>query len=114
MRELKIGDKVDIIDGSYVFGIRNGRYTASCNHQNGDREGLTVVDTGLKTMKDYTDKTTGESCAVCDILVTNNEGNYWFTQSSLVELCKHTIVIDGKKIEISGKSFEALKRQFCG
>ncbi|HDY88364.1 MAG TPA: hypothetical protein ENH82_09675 [bacterium] len=114
MRKLKTGDKIDITDGSYVFGICNGQYSEHCNHQNGDREGLTVIAVDLHAMADCREPTSGEFSNVCDILATDNEGNYWFIRSDFVQLCNHTITIDGKKIEISGKSYEALKKQFYG
>ena len=111
MRKLKVDDKVNIKDGSYAFGIENGRYTRSSNCDK--REGLAVISTGLKTMRDADEERSGEYTQVCDLLVTDNDGGYWFTQSRFVEPVDpiHTIVIDGAEIEISDKSFKALKKQ---
>ena len=113
MRDLKVGDRVDMHDGSFVFGICDGEYSTYCSSFNSDRDGLTVVKTGLRTIENvkYVDNKVSH---ICDILVKNNHGNYWFVASSQCRLSCHTIEIDGKTIELSGASFEALKKQLCG
>lgn len=113
MRELKVGDKVDMHDGSYCFGINNGRYVTNCPVGTGDRQGLEVVEIELDTMEKANGNRSGPYTSVCDILVTNNKGGFWFTQSRLASLCKHTITIDGKDINVSAESYENLKRTLC-
>lgn len=89
--ELKIGDKVRITDGSYCFGILNGRYVEHTDFA--CRDHLTIVAIGLSVMEDYSKETQGEYSAVNDILVTDGEENYWFTQS------RFAVNVD-KKIEV--------------
>ncbi len=85
MRKLKVGDVVNMNDGSYCFGVQHGGYSRNCDNTNGDRERLTVVETGLKAMANCDDDQVGQWCAVCDILVSGHNG-LWFTQSALVSL----------------------------
>ncbi len=117
MRKLQVGDKVNMYDGSYCFGIQHGRFTTWCSHANGEREGLLVADTDLEVLGEADDLTAskigGEFNEVCDILVTNNNGGYWFTQSRLVRLCEleHTVSFDGGDVvTISDQSYQALRK----
>lgn len=111
MRDLKVGDKVDMFDGSYAFGVNKEQYSTNCNARNGDRDGLTVVRTGLRVSGQAYESTSGASTRVCDVLVTNSEGGFWFTQSRFLKLCnEHTITIDDQEITISDKSYQELKR----
>ncbi|HDY88531.1 MAG TPA: hypothetical protein ENH82_10540 [bacterium] len=107
MQDLKIGDKVDLVDGRYAFGIKGGEFTNSCNKY--ERNGLTILATGLRVLKDYCWEANHETCS--DVLVTNGQGDYWFTRMEYLRPCKRIIVIDGQTIEISDESFENLKRQ---
>jgi len=110
MTNVKIGDIVDMCDDSWCFGIEAGEFSTSCDWGKGSRNNLTVIETGLRAMRDATDDRSGEYTAVCDILVIDDNGNFWFTQSRFVELHKHTIVVDDKTIEISRESYIALKQ----
>lgn len=109
---LQVGDKVDMHDGSYCFGIKDGGYTSYCDRET-DRKSLTVVQINLSTMECADGTRNGDYTQVCDILVTNNNGDFWFTQSRFVKPAAHTITIDGKDIVISDESFANLKKQFC-
>jgi len=111
MRDLKVGDKVDMKDGSWSFGVNKGEYSGSPNNFNGDRDGLTVIETDLRVMKDCNDDKSGTFSGISDILVTDGKSGFWFAKSSQCKLCDHTIEIDGKKIEMSAKSYENLKQQ---
>lgn len=113
MENLKVGDVVNMRDGSWSFGIKNGNYSSYCpSNKVGDRKNLRIVETGLDTMKHSGDNRSGEYCAICDILVTNDNGGFWFTQSRFLTLVnkKHIIVIDGKEVEIDDKTFQAIKK----
>ena len=119
MRELQVGDRVDMHDCSYCFGVQNGEYTTWCDNRNGDREGLTVVKTRLSVLGETNSHTISKIGRafdeVCDILVTNNDGGYWFTQSRFVNLCEpeHTVSFDGGDIvTISDQSYRELREHF--
>ena len=106
-RKLRVGDKVCCGDGSYSFGIRQGKYVDGISNTSGDRENLTVAALDLDITKG------GLYPHPCDTLVTDGHGNFWFVLSECCLLLpeKHTITVDGKNIEISDESYENLKRQ---
>lgn len=85
--KFKPGDKVKVRDRSYNFGIDCGEYSTSIGHGN-----LTVVATGLTAMRGG-HRLFGEYTQVCDLLVTDGNGGFWFTQTRFCE------AVD-KKIEI--------------
>lgn len=109
-RKLRVGDKVKCCDGSYSFGIKQGKWNWNISNTSGDRENLRVVKLGLVvgSRRDILDF---DEC--CDMLVTDGHGNFWFVQSCLCRLIPetHTITIDGKDIELSDESYQNLKRQ---
>lgn len=106
MSKLKAGDKVDIRDGSYSFGIKNGEYSIGLlTGSDSLRTGLTVVQTDLCVKRDLHDAT-----KICDILV-EKDGNFWFALSRFADLAEHIIIIDDKEIKLSNKSFQELKNQ---
>lgn len=118
MNKFKKGDKVDIRDGSYTFGIKNGEYISHCSGFDGSRNNLMVVEIGLSVLKlnDYKwNEQNGFSgiSVVNDLLVTDNNGSFWFTQSRFCDPTEpnHTIVIDDKTVILSHKSFLALREQ---
>lgn len=121
MKKFKKGDKVNIHDGSYTFGIKGREYSIWCNNEDGSRNNLTVIETGLSVVElKFKDSIYGDSanlsgpyCAVNDLLVTDNNGNFWFTQSRFCNPAEpnHNIIIDGKTVILSHKSFLALKEQ---
>ena len=111
MRDLKVGDRVNMFDGSYAFGINKGQYSDDCSCFNDDRNGLTILEIDLRVTENAYGKISGEYTTVCDILVTNGNGGFWFTRSRFLRLCNgYTITIDGKEITISEKSYQELKR----
>ena len=120
MSKFKVGDKVNIFDGSYCFGIQNGKYSDYCDCRDGSRNNLTVVATDLSVVKlrDYSNaeqnNLSGEFSAVNDLLVTDGRGNFWFTQSRFCRPVEptHTLVIEGVgTITLSHKQYLALREQ---
>ncbi len=111
-RELRVGDRVQCVDGSYAFGIKNGLWNEyALTNQNNDRDNLKVLTMGLRVRRNHPGLS--DDIGYCDMLVTDSYGNYWFTRSDLCKLIPqmHTITIDGKTIEISDESYENFKRQ---
>ncbi len=112
VRELRVGDRVRCVDGSWSFGISNGRWDrlGMCNSNKACND-LLVLATGLNVKR--ADPSLPDGDSFCDIMVTDGLGNYWFLLERLCRLLPemHTITIDGKDIEISDESFENLKRQ---
>lgn len=86
---MNIGDKVNITDDSYGFGIQDGKLIKRLSF----RGNLTIIQTGMYVMRDANSTTRGEYRQQNDLLVTDGNGNFWFTQS---RFCKP---ID-KKIEV--------------
>jgi len=119
MNKFNVGDKVNIHDSSYIFGIKDGEYSRDCDYRGGNRNNLTVVATDLSVVKlrDYPgaaqNNLSGRFTAVNDLLVTDGKDNFWFTQSRFCRPVKpdHIITIDGKGIRISHESYENLKEQ---
>lgn len=79
---MKIGDKVTMRDGSYSFGIQDGQYGSIHGI---DERVLAIVQTGLHVMRDYRGRTSGTFNTICDLLITDGEGNFFFAQSRSVE-----------------------------
>lgn len=118
MNKFKKGDKINIFNGSWVFGIQDGKYHNHINNYDGGRKNLTVIETDLSVVKlkgmlGVKNHLSGEFSAVNDLLVTDNKGSFWFTQSRFCRLAEpnHTINIDGKEIVLSHKSYLALREQ---
>ena len=119
MNKFKKGDKVNITDGSYCFGIKNGEYSNYCNCFDGSRKNLTVIETGLcvaktKGILEGTNDLSGEFSAVNDLLVTDNRGSFWFTQSRFCQPVEtsHRVVLDGfGTITLTHKQYLSLKEQ---
>ena len=102
MRALKVGDKVDMDDGSKIFGIDNGEYSVYCDHRNGDRINLTVKQIGLRIVPDIDNRYENGCLAgrdVCTILVADGKGNFWFVPDDQLRLVKpeKMITINGKE-----------------
>lgn len=85
---LKAGDKVDMFDRSWAFGIENGEYTSYVPMKN-----LIIVQINLNVMEDASGQNSGQFSEVCDLLVTNGIGDFYFVPS---RFCKPV----NKKIEI--------------
>lgn len=106
----EIGDKVNIRDRSYGFGIENNRYTSSIPMKN-----LTIIETGLQVMGNADGQVkSGSFCEVCDLLVKNDVG-YYFIPSQDCKLINKEIIIryfsDGKDVtdQISDETKRNLK-----
>ena len=110
---LKIGDKIRMNDRSYAFGVKDGKYSEFPRHK--DKGPFTVVEVDLLVARKSSvrEEELGHPATVSDILLTDDNGGFWFVPSNYTELIipKHTIIIDGNPIEISDESFEALKKQ---
>ena len=114
---MKIGDKVNITDGSYGFGIWDGELISYLPNRNDDRDNLTVVRTGLCAMREANGTRHGEFTQVNDVLVTDGNGNFWFTQTRFCELVNKEIEVyyfcDG--IDVTHKLSDETKRNLtCG
>ena len=106
-RKLRVGDRVNVVDGSYAFGIKNGKYYGNISNNNRERYNLVVVNVGLD-VDTYCEETK------LDLLVTDGHGNFWFVLSNGCKLIPqmHKISIGDKEFEISDESYEAFKKQF--
>ena len=80
MRKFEIGDKIDVRDGSWSFGVANGKYANHVAYEY--RKGLTVIQSELCVQR----KSICHSSENCDLLVTDGDGNYFFVPSDLCEL----------------------------
>ncbi len=74
--KFKKGNEVTINDGSFSFGIYNNEYHESLARSMRDAV-LTVVATELDVLRGHSHDDP------CDLLVTDNEGNFSFVQSCL-------------------------------
>ncbi len=108
---LKVGDEIEMLDRSYAFGVKDGKYNGLPYCQS--KGPFTVVKTGLKTLGYTGDATTGQYNATADILITDNNGGFWFVPSRFARrVSMHTVTFDnGEAITISDESYEALKNQ---
>jgi len=108
---LKVGDTVEMFDGSYAFGVKNGGYDTlwRCS----ERGPFTVIVVGLKTTINAKQRMCDRSPATANILIGDNDGGFWFVPSRFArKLNKHTITFDnGDAIEISDESYRALRNQ---
>ncbi len=111
---LKVGDRIRMFDGSYAFGIKNGRY--SLLHFPEIKQIFTVVEINLLTARrsEVEREELGHPVTVADILITDSMEGFWFVPSRFAKRIppKNTITIDGNSVEISDESFEALRKQF--
>lgn len=98
---LKVGDKVNVEDVSWSFGIYKGRYSPRMPYGK-QGEVFIVIQTGLDVMKDSDGARTGSLFEQCDLLVTDEHGGYWFTQSENCKLVNKEIEVryfsDGKDV----------------
>ncbi len=96
MQEFKAGDKINVIDGSWAFGIKDSKYTDYVAFKY--REGLTVIQSELCVCRPES----GYDVENCDLLVTDGGRNYFFVQSDLCESVDKKIEIryfcDGKDV----------------
>ena len=94
---MKIGDKVNVFDRSYGFGVCNGQFV-----REGIPIGLTdnavIVQTNLFVMQNVDGDRYGRYREQNDLIVRDIRGGLWFTQSRFCKLV-------GKKIDV---------RYFCG
>ena len=108
---LKVGDEIEMFDGSYAFGVKNGKFDGLyyCT----TKGPFIVVAVGLKTTVNVEQRMCDNSLAIADILITDNNNGYWFVPSQFARrVPTHTVTFDnGKAITISDESYEALKNQ---
>ena len=109
---MKIGDKINVRDGSYGFGIRNGEVIQYLNNMDDSRKNLTIVKTGLYVMSDADEPRHGAYSRVNDLLVTDGNGNFWFTQSRLCELVDKEIKVKYicNGVDVTGSISDETKR----
>ena len=113
----KKGDKVTVHDCSYSFGINKEKYPYGLSTEWGNV--LQVVETNLAVADikyrsppqlDLND----DYCIVCDTLVTNGKGGFWFTQSRFLKSVgpkiEITVKVNGKESRLSEISEETLLR----
>ncbi len=107
----KIGDRIKMFDGSYVFGVKNGKYDVlPVCRQKGP---FTVIQVNLSVMAraDRPNQPNKNLDKIADILITDNDDGFWFTPSCFAQHVMHTIAFDGEEtVKISHKSYEALKQ----
>lgn len=107
---LKVGNKVNMFDRSWAFGIRNGEYTSYVPMKN-----LIIVKTHLDVMEHVDGDRTGQYSEICDLLVMDDNG-YYFVPSRFCKLAVGEIEIryffDGKDVtdKISDKTKRNLGR----
>lgn len=113
MKIFRVGDKIKLTDDSYSFGIYNR--ALSWGAERGSA--LTVVRTGMSVTRFPDDKLRGNDpyCKINDLLVTDGDGNFWFTQSRFCKSVDKKIelryFVDGKDVtdKISDETKQGLK-----
>ncbi len=76
--KFKIGDRINVVDGSYGFAIYNSEFKKIIPKNM--RSNVVVVATGLSVNK-HTDRFDVN----CDLMVADERGNYVFIRSNLCE-----------------------------
>lgn len=111
----KIGDRVNMRDGSWSFGIYNDEYCHHVPNKPEIRQNLLVIKTNLTVMEEADGDRTGHYSEVCDLLVTDENSGFWFTRSDLCNPVDKKIEVryfsDGKDItnEISDETKQNLR-----
>lgn len=105
----KIGDKVNVKDRSYGFGIQGGEYTSLIPMEN-----LTVIKIDLQTTRNIFGKTSGAFSELCDLLVADNDGFYFIPSQDCKPVDKEIEIryfSDGKDVtdQISDETKRNLK-----
>lgn len=110
---MKVNDLVVITDGSYIQEITpDGLSSVSLNY--GALRGLKyrVVATQCRFPKEDTYQSEKH---INDTIICGREGcvegRFFVCSHTLIRLTKHTIVIDGKTVELSHESYLNLKEQ---
>ncbi len=108
---LKVGDKIKMFDGSYAFGIKDGKFDELWHCS--EKGPFTVIAVGLRTTVNANQRMSDNSLAIADILITDNNSGFWFVPSRFARhIPTHTVTFDnGEAITISDESYEALKNQ---
>jgi hypothetical protein len=108
--KIRKGDRINVTDGSWVFGVCDGEYQNGISNGGNNRDHLLVVSDGLQVSNNGTGD--GMKDDPCQVLATNGNGDFWFVPEKHCRLVdKHRITIDGKDIDLSEESFNELKRQ---
>ena len=103
---MKKGDVVQASQSSFSFGMANGDYSNTVPIYTP----LAVVALDKSTRRDCYISRNDPEC-ICDALVTDEKGNFWFVPSRYLVPKLHTITIAGKDIEISHESYLNMKKQ---
>lgn len=113
----KKGDKVTFHDCSYSFGISGGEYSFGLRRE--WKNVLQVVETDLAVAdikyrsKPYLELNRDyDYCIVCDTLVTNSKGGFWFTQARFLRKVEPkieiTVKVNGETRKLKDISEETL------
>ena len=108
---LKVGDKIEMFDGSYAFGVKNGRFDElyHCTKKGP----FIVVAVDLKTTVNVKQRMSNNNLAIADILITDNNGGFWFVPSKFARRVVHKITLDGSPdIKINEEMYEFLKANY--
>lgn len=104
---LKIGDRINVRDRSYGFGIQNGKFVFVIPMKN-----LVIVEIGLRVTRNAFGKTEGTFSELCDLFITDEIGGFYFIPSQDCELINKEIEIryfsDGE--DITDKISDETKR----
>ena len=109
---LKAGDKIRMTDVSYSFGVKDGEYNQLLQSER--KRLFTVVKTNLlvarKSAVNF--EKLGKPSTIADTLITDNNCGFWFVQSKGIKQIppEHTIIIDGKAVNISDEAYQSLKK----
>ncbi len=119
MNRVKVGDEVILREMSYAFGIANGFYTQGYRGIFHKKQKFTVIACDLHVARKTLCGAFGEHGEVCDLLITDGDGNYLFAVSKFINPVNpeptHTVAFDGNEpVELSDKSFKALKEALGG
>lgn len=86
----KVGDEINVTDDSWNFGINRGKYSICIPVMTP----MTIIRTGLQVMANAPNGcSNGDYYEINDLMVTDREGSFFFTQS---RFCKPV----NKKIEV--------------
>jgi len=113
----KVGDRVNVYDGSWSFGIYNGKYCGCMPHKPFEiRQNLLVIETNLSVMENANGGRQGQYSEICDLLITDEGGNFWFIRSEFCKSANKEIEIryfaDGK--DVTNKISNKTKRNLRG
>ena len=107
----KIGDKVNITDRSYTFGFADSELSLK-EPPHSRMKNLVVVASGLNVVRS-TIESKRSSSNMCDVIVKDGKGGWWFVPSDQLQHATHTVSFDGETaVTLSNESFQNLKKAF--